>query len=119
MALAARQGDAAVDRGRLAGAGGVPDEADLGQARGEREHAGGGVVVGAVVDVDDLVGGEGLAGGDDGLGDEVDVLGFVLQRHDDGEPGQSVCGDMGGPPPGPPHSRCHAPTGAWSRHWSE
>ena len=66
----------------------MPDEADLGQAPGEGEDAGGGVVVGAVVDVDDLVGGEGLAGGDDRLGDEVDVLGLVLQRHDDGEPGQ-------------------------------
>ena len=86
---AAGEGDAAVDGGRLAGAGGVPDEADLGEARGEGEDAGGGVVVGAVVDVDDLVGGEGLAGGDDRLGDEVDVLGLVLQRHDDGEPGHS------------------------------
>ena len=85
---AAGEGDAAVDGGRLAGAGGVPDEADLGEALGEGEDAGGGVVVGAVVDVDDLVGGEGRAGGDDRLGDEVDVLGLVLQRHDDGEPGQ-------------------------------
>ena len=57
-----------------------------GWACAEREDAGGGVVGRAVVDVDDLVGHEVGAGRGDARGDETDVLGLVLERHDDRQP---------------------------------
>ena len=59
-----------------------------GNRSAQRQHPCGGAVGRAVVDVDQLEGADPGAGGGDPLGDEGEVLGLVLQRNDDRQPGQ-------------------------------
>ncbi len=103
---------------RLAGAAGVPDKSEQGEARGQGEDAGGGIIVGAVVHVDDLVRSEGHAGRDDRIGVKIEVFasffsGTTMESQGIGsvcaEAFGEVCGDIGCALPGPPH--LDAPTG--------
>ena len=101
---AAGEADAAVDRRRLPGARRVLHQPQHRKRLRAAPAPGGGIVGRAVVDVDHLVGPEVGAGRGDRLGDEVDVLGLVLERHDDREPGSfagSVGGGMAGVSPRP------------------
>ncbi len=63
----------------------MADESQGREGRGERRDLGGGAVGAAIIDVDDLVGGDAIQRGAD-LGDQRrDVLGFVLDGDDDRE----------------------------------